>query len=91
MLSLNVELNKGIKKLHVNLEKKEFFFSEPTIIRLIDWISLIKIRPALLNYIEEQLNYSIDTTRIMMKFLFAKGREVVLNIYLPIVSVQLNE
>ena len=51
MLTLDVELNKTLRKLHLNLEQKEFFFSESTILRLIDWISLIKIRPALLNYL----------------------------------------
>lgn len=89
-MTLNVELNKGLKKLHLNIEKKDIFFSEPTLLSLIDWISKIKIRPSLLNYIEELLNYSIDITRVMMSFLFAKDREIMLVIGIPILNLQLN-
>ena len=49
---------------------------------------MIKIRPALLNYIDEQMNYSIDITRVMMRFLIQKNRDISIKINLPILNIK---
>ena len=57
---------------------------------LIDWISLIKVSPALLNYFSEQMNYSIDITRLGIQFMCKEGRELHLSLCLPIINLQID-
>lgn len=73
--------------MHMALQKKEILFNEESLSDFIDWLSLIRVRPILFSYIEEQLNYSIDITKIMTKFMFEKGREIHWSLALPIVTL----
>jgi hypothetical protein len=52
--------------MQIALQKKEYIFDQNVLNDLINWISSIRIKSSLLNYIEELLNYSIDITRVMM-------------------------
>jgi hypothetical protein len=71
--------------------KKELVIKDDLICSVIDWISMIRLKPALLNYIDEVLNYSIDITRIMMAFLCEKQRKIVLDIAVPIIRLSIAE
>jgi hypothetical protein len=64
-------------------------FSEEVICSILGWLSLIRLKPSLLNYAAEQLNYSIDLTRVMMDFLCSPKRHILLEIALPLIKLQL--
>lgn len=76
--------------MQVALQKKEYVFDQNALNDLINWISLIRIKPSLLNYILEMLNYSIDITRVMMEFMFHKGRQLNMSFSMPIVTIKLD-
>lgn len=76
--------------MQIALQKKEYVFDQNVLNDLINWISLIRIKPSLLNYIDELLNYSIDITRVMMEFMFHKGRKLQMSFSMPIVTIKLD-
>ena len=63
-----------LTRMHVALQKKELIFNQEMLGNLMDWISLIRISPALENYLNEMLAYSIDITKISIAFLCKEGR-----------------
>ena len=90
-LHISAEIMKDeLKKMQVALQKKEYVFDQNVLNDLINWISLIKIKPSLVNYIEELMNYSIDITRVMMEFMFHKGRRLQMSFSMPIVTIKLD-
>ena len=90
-LQLHAEIMKDeLKKLQLVMQKKQYLFDLDVLNALIDWISLILIKPALLNYIRETLDYSIDITRVMMQFMFHKGRQLQMSLSLPIATIKLD-
>lgn len=56
---------------------------------VIGWMSMIRLKPSLMNYMMEQLNYSIDITRLMMRFLCAKHRQIIMEIAIPIFRIEI--
>lgn len=56
---------------------------------VIGWMSMIRLKPSLMNYVVEQLNYSIDITRLMMKFVCAKHRKIIMEIAIPIFRIEI--
>ncbi len=80
-------MKKELVFLHVVVLKKELMIRDDLICSIIDWISMIRLKPALLNYIDQVLNYSIDITRIMMGFLCEKQRKISLDISVPIIKL----
>lgn len=82
-LKLNLELDKGLRRVEVAISKKRIFVGESTLLDLLDWAMLVKLRPALVNFLAEVINYSVDITKLMMNFLFSKGRSIVIDCNIP--------
>jgi hypothetical protein len=79
-----------VTALQVRLLKKELRLTEDVLCSIIGWLSLIRLKPSLLNYVAEQLNYSIDITRLMMNFLCSPKRNISLELSLPLIRLQLS-
>ena len=52
------------------MKKRQIQLYEETLIQLIQWNGLIKLRPPLINFLREQLEYSIHITEEMFKAMF---------------------
>ena len=90
LVTMHTAITKGeVTALKVRLLKKELRFSEEVLCSILGWLSLIRLKPSLLNYAAEQINYSIDITRVMMGFLCSPKRHILLEIALPLIKLQL--
>ena len=54
----------------ITMRKRKIELYEQTLIQLIRWNSLVKLRPPLINFLREQLEYSIHITEEMFKAMF---------------------
>jgi hypothetical protein len=58
---------------------------------LIDWVSLVRVSPSVLNYVYEQINYSTDHMNKTMGVLIGRGREIALCLAMPVVTLHLDQ
>lgn len=56
-------LNKSPPIIKTNMKKRYILLDETTLTYLLFWLSCIKIKPPLVNFLDEQLNYSIHITQ----------------------------
>lgn len=57
---------------------------------LVTWISCIRLKPPIINFLNEQLNYSIYITQEIFSALFSSANLALdFNIEVPILAVQL--